>query len=102
MDNSVHKKANLILAGLAIMPSLATASNSVREAQPNAYCSPYSENQKVPNNLDETTGLSVQELQEGKDLVRVLNQLDVVAVSRLNLTEAPRLAALRKMIAAAK
>lgn len=87
MENNVQRKARLILAGLAVMPAMASA--AMPEVQANGYSSPYGENEELPVDLMTTTGLTRAELQEGKDLVRQLNQLDVISVREINLTQAP-------------
>jgi hypothetical protein len=89
--NDIQKKAKLILAGLAVMPAMASA------AQTNAYHCPYNvcDSEDVLDQseqmLSQVTGLSVAELRAGKDMVRELNSLDVISVREVNLTQAPRI-----------
>jgi hypothetical protein len=93
VENGIQKKAMMILAGLAAMPSIASAATG--EVQSNKYCAPYSDpcqpkqEQQVPDETPVVTGLSVQELAEAKTLVTELNQLDVVTATEMNLTKAP-------------
>jgi len=78
MENTVQRKARLILAGLAALPAIAMASGNVNQVQSNGYTDPEKETQEDLSDLQETTGLSKQELAEGKTLVHELNQLDVI------------------------
>jgi len=91
MENTVQRKARLILAGLAALPAIAMASGNVNQVQSNSYTDPEKETLEDLSDLQETTGLSKQELAEGKTLVHELNQLDVITVKEINLTKAPRI-----------
>lgn len=90
MENSVQRKARMILAGLAAMPAIATAKAGSEVIQSNGYCAPYSDCDESSANLTQVTGLSAQELKQGRDLVSELNQLDVVTAKEIVLTKAPR------------
>lgn len=89
MESDVQRKARLLLAGLAAMPMMAAANPN--QIQPNSYCSPYADCQEIPDEQIELTGLTAQELREGRSLVNELNLLDVIKVQELVLTKAPRI-----------
>lgn len=92
MENPIQRKAKLILAGLAAMPVVAASAADAQQIQPSAYCSNYSDCQDNSNaELRVTTGLTTEQLEEGRQLVRELNQLDVVTAKEINLTKAPRI-----------
>jgi hypothetical protein len=89
MGNDIQLKAKMILAGLAAaVPAIATANTDGVQTQ--SYCAPYNEQCQAPSEDSKVTGLTDAELAEGKQLVQELNQLDVVTVTEINLTKAPR------------
>lgn len=90
MENNAQRKARLILAGLAALPTIATAQSNPNKVQFNAYCSPYTDECVPEENLSKESGLSRQELNESRQLVKELNQLDVVTATQVNIERAPR------------